>query len=127
MQQFKQGEMEYEVLNSVEKIIRKHTDDYKCFIAKRSAVNASQYNATIAVIVDIEKSLKILKELALLIPVIKFSHSEVNASDERGVDILEFGFLCEIFDESVAECEEDEFNDIQKEFLNADIELNLKE
>ena len=63
----------------------------------------------------------------MLIPVIKFSRSEVNASDERGVDILEFSFLCEIFDESAAECEEDEFNDIQKEFSNADIELNLKE
>lgn len=127
MRQFKQGEMEYEVLNSVEKIIRKHTSDYKCFIAKRKSINISQYEAWVAVIVDIELSLSVLKELALLSPLIKFSSSQVTADDERGVDILEFSFLCEIFDESAAGCEEDEFNDIQKEFLNADIELNLKE
>ncbi len=51
----------------------------------------------------------------------------MQAMREGGVDILEFGFLCEIFDESAADLEEDEFNDIQKEFLNADIKLNLKE
>lgn len=124
MQQFKQGEMETKVLKSVEDAIKKHTSDYKCFIAKRKSINTSQYEAWVAVIVDIELSLSVLKELALLTPLIKFSSSQVTADDERGVDILEFSFLCEIFDESVADLEEDEF---ESSFSNAAIELNLKE
>lgn len=124
MQQFKQGEMETKVLKSVESVIQKHTSDYKCFIAKRKSINTSQYEAWVAVIVDIEASLSVLKELALLTPLIKFSSSQVTADDERGVDILEFSFLCEIFDESAADLEEDEF---ESSFSNATVELNLKE
>lgn len=124
MQQFKQGEMETKVLKSVESAIKKHTFDYKCFIAKRKSINTSQYEAWVAVIVDIELSLSVLKELALLTPLIKFSSSQVTADDERGVDILEFSFLCEIFDESAADLEEDEF---ESSFLGATVELNLKE
>lgn len=124
MQQFKQGEMETKVLKSVENAIKKHTLDYKCFIAKRKSINTSQYEAWVAVIVDIELSLSVLKELALLTPLIKFSSSQVTADDERGVDILEFSFLCEIFDESAADLEEDEF---ESSFSNVAVELNLKE
>lgn len=123
MQQFKQGEMETKVLKSVESAIQKHTSDYKCFIAKRKSINTSQYEAWVAVIVDIELSLSVLKELALLTPLIKFSSSQVTADDERGVDILEFSFLCEIFDESAADLEEDEFKDSRSDYFNAELFL----
>jgi len=64
--------------------------DYKCFIAERKSENHSQYKAVIALIVPITKAETILKEIMKFTPEFEFKSSQVETSDERGVDILFF-------------------------------------
>ncbi len=83
--------MESAILVELKTQIEKHEpSDYKCFIAQRSPKNHAQYSATIAVIVPIIKGEAVLKEIMQFTPKVNFKGSEVETSDERGVDILTF-------------------------------------
>lgn len=75
-----------------EELTLKHEDDYKVFVSERSALNLTQYRANLSVIVPIASGEAVLKELMRLTPLLSFTGSSVDATDERGVDILNFTF-----------------------------------
>jgi len=81
---------EKEAILKISSQIKKHETDYKCFISERRSLNHSQYIATICVIVPLLKSEAILKEIMRFSNELEFKASQVETSDERGVDILLF-------------------------------------
>jgi hypothetical protein len=82
---------EKESIIKVSKEIQKYElSDYKCFISERKALNHAQYTATICVIVPVHLGEKVLKEIMRFTPEFEFKSSQVETSDERGVDILLF-------------------------------------
>ncbi|EJP75083.1 hypothetical protein [Campylobacter sp. FOBRC14] len=88
---------ERELLAICEELIKKHEDDYKIFISERSFLNHAQYKAVLTVIVPISSGETTLKSLMSLTPLLVFKNSSVDATDERGVDILNFDFTLDYF------------------------------
>ncbi|MBT0611964.1 hypothetical protein [Campylobacter hyointestinalis] len=86
---------EKELIALCESLVLKHDDDFKLFISERNALNHVEYRAVLTVIVPIASGEAVLKELMSLTPLLSFKSSSVDATDERGVDILNFDFtLC---------------------------------
>ena len=95
---------EKELIAFCEKLILKHEDDFKIFVSERSALNHAQYRAVLTVIAPINSGETVLKELMGLTPLLNFKTSSVDATDERGVDILNFDFTLDF----MRSCLEDE-------------------
>jgi len=80
--------------NSIEEIVKKHTDDYKIFIIKRDAKSAIEYTVTIGVVVlpDIEVNTSMFEELLGLNSqkngCIKVLSSDIDMRDSTVVDLI---------------------------------------
>lgn len=97
---------ELSLKTQIEEIIKAKTTDYKLFIAKRSPLNHSQYIAEICVVVNLANSYELMRDIMVLSPALSFKGSEVETTDERGVDIVVFEAIFEFFD-SVLMSEQD--------------------